>query len=101
MRGREKVIVCVRHPSPLEIIEEDRGLQFFFYMGTKTIHMHCLKKKHQCHAPSKCTLFVIVGEALSCMIEAAAHVNLIKGFKPSTTTPTVTHLQFADDAPLL
>ena len=45
--------------------------------------------------------FPIVGEALSCMIEAAANVNLIKRFKPSATTPTVTHLQFADDTPLL
>lgn len=34
---------------------------------------------------------------MSRIIEAAANENLIKGFKPSTTAPTITHLQFADD----
>ena len=42
-------------------------------------------------------LFVIIGEALSRMIEAAANENLIKGFKTGPTGPSVTHLQFADD----
>eukprot|EP00268_Persea_americana_P024118 TRINITY_DN23589_c0_g4_i1.p1 TRINITY_DN23589_c0_g4~~TRINITY_DN23589_c0_g4_i1.p1 ORF type:complete len:113 (-),score=9.97 TRINITY_DN23589_c0_g4_i1:239-577(-) len=42
-------------------------------------------------------LFVIIGEALSRIIEAAANENLIKGFKLSTTAPTVTDLRFAND----
>ena len=42
-------------------------------------------------------LFVIVGEALSRMIEAAAGGNLINGFGTGINGPTVSNLQFADD----
>lgn len=42
-------------------------------------------------------LFVIIGEALSKMISMAAEANLICGFRPTTSAPMVSHLQFADD----
>lgn len=37
-------------------------------------------------------LFVIIGEALSRMLQAASNVSLIKGFFPSNGTQEITHL---------
>ena len=42
-------------------------------------------------------LFVIVGEALSRIIETTASGSLIKGFRTSINGPTVSHFQFAND----
>lgn len=42
-------------------------------------------------------LFVIIGEALSRMFSMAMDSNLISGFCPASSAPSVSHLQFADD----
>lgn len=42
-------------------------------------------------------LFVIVGEALSRMIDAARDANLITDFFPTRGAPVITHLQYAND----
>lgn len=42
-------------------------------------------------------MFVIVGEALSRMIDAARDANLIAGFFPTRGGPVITHLQYAND----
>lgn len=41
-------------------------------------------------------LFVIVGEALSHMVEAASQAGLISGFKAAGSIPPISHLQFDD-----
>lgn len=46
-------------------------------------------------------LFVIVEEALRRMLSKALEVNLICGFRFTSSGPLVTHLQFADDAIIL
>ena len=43
-------------------------------------------------------LFVLVGEALCWMIEAASSMELIKGFKPARFVSVVNLLQFADES---
>lgn len=42
-------------------------------------------------------LFLIVGEALSRMINAVVDVGLFAGFSVAKNTPAIGHLQFADD----
>lgn len=42
-------------------------------------------------------LFLIVGEAFSRMLAAAAVRRLIQGFAPAPNSPVISHLQFADD----
>lgn len=42
-------------------------------------------------------LFVLVGEALHKMVEAASESDLIKAFKPVNNATIVIHLQFTDD----
>lgn len=43
-------------------------------------------------------LFVLVGEALCWMTEAASSMELIKGFKPARFVSVVNLLQFADES---
>ncbi|XP_026459750.1 uncharacterized protein LOC113360456 [Papaver somniferum] len=42
-------------------------------------------------------LFILIAEILSMMIKKAASLNLISGFKPSSDSFEINHLQFADD----
>ena len=42
-------------------------------------------------------LFVIIGEALSRMLQAVRNASLIKGFFPFNGAQEISHLQFADD----
>lgn len=44
---------------------------------------------------------MLVGEALSRMLEPASNANPIRGFKPAANSPLVSHIQFADGTMIL
>lgn len=44
---------------------------------------------------------MLVGEALSRMLEAASNAYPIRGFKPAANSPLASHIQFSDDAMIL
>ncbi|XP_035831953.1 uncharacterized protein LOC118480996 [Helianthus annuus] len=68
--------------------------------GAPTFEFKCNKGMRQ-GDPISPFLFVIVMEALSCLISTACHLGIFKGVDLPNDGPSLSHLFFADDAIIL